>query len=535
MEVSFYEGGVAVRMPGHLVPNMHPEGWSASRRGAMSIEIAVSLRPWDAEGAEETVRSHRAPWTVDALRKEHGVPQEIRQKITEWLTRDGLSVARESPFILWLKGTFDEVSATFDVGFEFRQEGDLRLYRPNREPEVPNWAAPWICGIVGLENVARLTPNFRSPKSTDQLANNGQGFFPADLETAYQFPANNLGSGQTLGLLEFSNGYSLQDVTAFWQSMNITPPQLDFVSVDGTPNDGGVNSYDMEATLDVEWAGALAPAAHLVVYEASSGTSDQSFGMSVLKALDYAIHDTTYAPHILSISYGDGESQFPSAELQAWEQAILEGTLLGVTTFVASGDQGAYGLHELGWPIPHVDAPASCPHAVAVGGTHLVLNADGSIQSETGWTDTNNNGASGGGISQVFPVPSYQSSLTLPVKSGDKAGRGVPDVAANADPDTGYAVFFQGSQTIVGGTSAASPLWAALCARLNEARAAAGAGTVGFLNPALYHLGGTNVFREITQGNNNYDGVIGYECTPGWNAVTGWGSPQATRLIRELT
>lgn len=517
------------------MPAMRPHGWDQVMRGTNRVEVAVVLNLVDFEAAHQEMRARGRSWTYDELQAKHGVPDDVRQQLRDWLTGEGLVLTRESPCILWLEGPFEAAARTFDIGFEFRQQEDRRLFRPSREPEVPNWAVPWVAGIVGLENVARMQPRFRQPVQTEQLANNGQGFFPADLEGAYRFPTQYDGSGQTIGLLEFSNGYSDSDVTAFWQAMNIAPPTLDFVSVDGTPNDGGTSSVDMEATLDVEWAGAMAPGAHLVVYEASSGTSDQSFGMSVLKALDYAIHDRTHRPSVLSISYGDGESRFPAAEMKAWDTVMAEGALSGVTTFIASGDQGAYGLHGLGWPIPHVDAPANCPHAVAVGGTHLELNANGTIQLETGWTDTNNNGASGGGISQVFSVPSYQSHLILPIKAGDKAGRGVPDVAAVADPDTGYAVLFQGSSTVVGGTSAACPLWAALGARLNQARQQAGMSPAGFLNSDLYNLGGTSVFHDITVGNNSYDGVVGYQCRAGWDAVTGWGSPDATRLIGELS
>ena len=524
-----------VRMSGHLVPAMRPEGWSKSLIGNDHVEIAVALRLWNDDGAQHTMQERMQPWTSDELSAKHGVPTDIRSRLIQWLTASGMTVTRQSPYIVYLQGTFAEAAGTFDIRFDFRQEGTVRHFRLDRDPEVPDWAVSWISGIVGLENVARMSPRFVIPSDDQQLANQGQGFFPSDLETAYRFPAQFDGSGQTIGLLEFSNGYSQSDIEGFWQQMGITPPPVDFVSVDGTLNDGGISSVDMEATLDIEWAGAMAPGARLVVYEASSGTSDQSFGLSVLKALDYAVHDTTRKPSVLSISYGDGETRFPAAEMQAWDSAMAEGTLLGVTTFVASGDQGAYGLHGPGTPIPHADAPANCPHAVAVGGTHVVLNPNGTIQSETGWTDTNNNGASGGGISQVFPVPSYQANLTLPVKPGDHSGRGIPDVAANADPNTGYAVMFQGSMTVVGGTSAASPLWAALWARVNQARAAAKKGPVGYANPLLYGLGPTSAFHDIVAGNNTYDQVPGYNCGPGWDAVTGWGSPHASRIIGELS
>lgn len=499
-----------MRIAGHQVAVDPNDRWDRERIGRDYLEVAV----------------------VFNLKSQDRVD---RPRLIQWLVREGLTLSGQSPLVLWLQGTFDAVGKTFDLSFAFRTVGGERQFRPEQDPFVPDWAFPWIVGIVGLENVARLRPRFRLPQRDDQLANSGQGFFPQDIEAAYAFPSQFDGSGQTLGLLEFSNGYNPSDLAAFWETMNIVPPTVDFVSVDGTPNDGGVSSVDMEATLDVEWAGALAPGARIVVYEASSGTSDQAFGMSVLKALDYAIHDATYDPKVLSISYGDGETRFPQAEMASWDQIMAEGANLGVTTFVASGDEGAYGLSGPGQPIPHVDAPANCPHAMAVGGTHLVLNADGSIAEETGWTDTNNNGASGGGISQVFGVPSYQQGLSLPVKPGDKPGRGVPDVAANADPDTGYAVIFQGSATVVGGTSAASPLWAALTSRINEARSAGQPSPVGFFNPLLYPLGSTDVFHPITEGNNNYQGVIGYQCGPGWNAVCGWGSPNGSALIEQLS
>lgn len=525
-----------MRMTGHMVSSSYDSSaWTSDLLGDDSIEIAVTLRPWNEEGAYAAVQQQGRSLTSEDFVRHYTAPVEVREKIRGWVQHKGLRIVRESPLVIWTSGTFDQVANTFDISFEFREDQSLRLFRPIREPWVPDWAGPWVAGIVGLENVVRLAPRWRKPQRTDALANQGQGFFPQDLTRAYQFPAQFDGRGQTIGLLEFSNGYSLSDVAGFWQAMGIPAPILDFVSVDGTPNDGGVSPQDMEATLDVEWAGALAPGARLVVYEASSGTSDQSFGMSVLKALDYAVQDAGHSPSVLSISYGDAESHFPSSELSAWDAVMAEGGLKGITTFVASGDQGAYGIQGSGTPVRHVDAPASCPHAVAVGGTHLELNPNGTIASETGWTDTNNNGASGGGISQIFPVPSYQSTLTLPIPAGDKPGRGVPDVAANADPDTGYAVLFQGSLTVVGGTSAASPLWAALWSRLNQARAQAKKGWIGYSNPHLYDLGPTHVFRDITQGNNSYAGVSGYQCTPGWNAVTGWGSPVGTPLIGELS
>ncbi|MCY0878284.1 MAG: S53 family peptidase [Firmicutes bacterium] len=504
-----------MRLSGHLLPNLFGGTWSSVGIGPDRVELAVVLQG-EASGA-----------AAGALGP---MPRDVRERFRLWLTREGLAVTRESPSVLQLVGSFTSAARTFDLGFEFSSSNGLRYFRPNRDPEVADWAARWVVGVIGLENVARLRPRWRHPQRRDQLANDGRGFFPADLVAAYRFPDAWTGAGMTLGLLEFSSGYSLADVEGFWRAMGVAPPKVTFVSVDGTPNDGGRSADDVEATLDLSWAGALAPGAHLVVYEASGGTTDASFGLSLVRALDYAIYDDQNRPAVLSISYGDGETRFPLAEMMAWDFLILVGSWRGVTTFVASGDQGAYGLHEMGLPICHVDAPANCPHAVAVGGTHLVLNPDRSIRLETGWTETNNNGASGGGISQVFGVPPYQEGLVLPLKPGLMPGRGVPDVAANADPDTGYALLFQGQWLVVGGTSAAAALWA----RLEEARRAANQPPLGLAHEPLYRLGGTPAFHDITVGNNNYDGVVGYRCGPGWDAVTGWGSPDATCLIADL-
>lgn len=520
------------RLTGHLIADDGLE-WSASEvDGARSMMVGVVALLNDIEGAEQTLLQHDHVFDRDTFWDRHGVSTAIADQIIAWLGQNGLMVTQEG-LVFWATGTVQQVGQALAIGFEGRKDGQRLLYRPAQEPRVPDILQDKIAGIVGLDNVASLAPQVKRPINREQVPNQGQGFAPRDIAGAYSFPTSWDGTGITIGLLEFSNGYSTYDIMTFWSAYNIPSPPVQFVSVDGTPNDHGVHSADMEATLDVEWAGALAPGAQLVVYEAAGGTSDASFGLSVLRALNYAVHDTTYHPTILSISYGDGESRFPHRVMRAWDTVMAHGTMIGITTFVASGDQGAYGLQSPGRLVPHVDAPANCPHAVAVGGTHLVLHADGTIAHETGWTDTNNNGASGGGISQIFGVPTYQTGVPLPVMPGFHTGRGVPDVAANADPDTGYAIVFQGSSTVVGGTSVASPVWAALTARLNQARTAAGKGPIGYFNPRIYSLGGTAVFHDITVGNNSYNGVAGYSCGPGWDAVTGWGSPDGTRLIGE--
>ncbi|MGB7757980.1 MAG: S53 family peptidase [Salinisphaera sp.] len=365
--------------------------------------------------------------------------------------------------------------------------------------------------------------------SGEGTAHGGQGYYPSDIRSAYRIPEDLDGSGQSIGILEFSNGFSLPDAQSFWRMHDIDPPDVQFISVDGTRNDHGQSRADQEASLDLQWAGALAPGAELLVYEAAGGRDYQSFSIAMSKTLRYILDDTEHAPSVLSISYGDAEASFGDAVIKEWRDLIEQLDSAGVTVCVASGDQGAYGRHTRPRPGETVgrnaDAPASVPTCVAVGGTSLA--ADG---SETAWSyhDRRNGGASGGGFSNVFSRPDRQSDLQGP------AGRGLPDVAFNADPATGYQIVFQQQNTVVGGTSVASPVFAAIVALANQARTRDGHKPLSGLTRQLYTAASSLPFNDITQGDNSYAGVQGFQAEPGWDACTGWGSLDARGFIEAL-
>ncbi|GMA58424.1 peptidase [Alicyclobacillus sacchari] len=362
-------------------------------------------------------------------------------------------------------------------------------------------------------------------RSGQALANGGQGYFPADIRRLYNIPNDLTGAYQTIGIVEFSSGYSLQDATLFWKMHGITPPQVAFVSIDGTRNDGGMREDDEEASLDLQWAGAIAPGAQFVIYEANAGETYAEFEAAMLHALNYILNDNQYRPSVLSISYGDGEDSFDAGALQSMADIIQKLDERGVTVCIASGDQGAYGLHNPYGPYSrHADAPATSPHAVAVGGTHLYAHG-----GECAWTylGPQHGGASGGGFSDIFPKPSWQTAVP-------GHARGVPDLALNADPDSGYQMVFQGQPTIVGGTSVACPVFAAMIALANERRASLGRKPLSSLPQVLYSYSSQLGFRDIVVGDNTYNGVIGYEAKPGWDAVTGFGSVDATTFIETL-
>jgi len=290
--------------------------------------------------------------------------------------------------------------------------------------------------------------------------------------------------------------------------------------VDGVGNrPGGPDGADGEVMLDIEVAGAVAPRAKIAVYFAPN--TDKGF----FDAVTHAVHDAANQPSVISISWGGAECDWTAQAMEALHQAIEDAAALGVTVCVAAGDNGS--SDGVGDGANHVDFPASSPYALACGGTRLET-AGIRITAESAWCDDPEQSATGGGVSDQFDLPGYQQAAGVPRSAnGDgRVGRGLPDVAGNADPDTGYQVRVDGECAVIGGTSAVAPLWAALIALLNQ-----NLGTrLGFLNPALYGLAaGCGALHDITSGNNG-----GYHCGPGWDACTGLGRPDGVKLLEAL-
>ena len=287
------------------------------------------------------------------------------------------------------------------------------------------------------------------------------------------------------------------------------------VGVAGGSNQPG-GSADDEVMLDIEVSGALAPGAHIVVYFAPN--TDQGF----YEAISQAAHDSVNKPSVMSISWGGPEDSWTSPSLAAMETALEDAVALGVTVTVAAGDNGSSDGESDGQP--HVDFPASSPYSLGCGGTKLVSSA-GAIASEVVWNETaSDEGATGGGVSVEFALPAWQRGSKVPKAPNASAGRGVPDVAGDADPLTGYQVLVDGQRAVIGGTSAVAPLWAALIARCNQSLGAA----LGDVHAALYQIG-ERAFHDITRGNNG-----AYQAAPGWDACTGLGSPNGQALLSAL-
>jgi kumamolisin len=218
---------------------------------------------------------------------------------------------------------------------------------------------------------------------------------------------------------------------------------------------------------------------------------------------------------VISISWGAAEINWTHQAMTALDAACQSAAALGVTITVASGDNGSSdGVND---HKDHVDFPASSPHVLACGGTRLV-GSGSTISQETVWNDTGG-GATGGGISSFFPRPNWQASANT------KKWRGVPDVAGDADPETGYIIRVDGKTMVIGGTSAVAPLWAGLIAVANQQNGK----PAGFIQPAIYAAKNKSAFRDIVQGNNG-----SFHAGPGWDACTGLGSPIAPRVITAI-
>ncbi len=256
--------------------------------------------------------------------------------------------------------------------------------------------------------------------------------------------------------------------------------------------------------LDIEVAGAVAPGATIAVYFAPN--TDQGF----LDAITKAIHDTVNKPSVVSISWGSAEVNWTQQALDNFNEAFKTAASLGVTICIAAGDSGSRDGETDGKV--HVDFPASSPYALACGGTKLEVS-NNTITAETVWNESNDS-ASGGGVSSYFPLPDYQANAGVPLEVDTQfKGRGVPDVAADADPDTGYKVLVDGQQMVIGGTSAVAPLMAGLIALLNEQNKTPS----GFIHPTIYANPG--LCRDITSGDNKTTSAgTGYTAGPGWDA-----------------
>jgi len=388
----------------------------------------------------------------------------------------------------------------------------------------PQARAQFRLRSTGVAARTAVTPETAVTQEAEPAAATPKPLTAVQVASFYKFPEGTDGTGQTIAIVEFGGGYSQKDLDTYFSGLGLATPSVTAVGVDGATNSPG-EPADGEVELDIQVAGAVAPKAAQVVYFAPN--SDQGF----IDAISAAVHAAP-TPTVVSISWGQSEDQWSQQTRNSLDAAFADAAALGVTVTVAAGDNGSSDDPSGGTGV-HCDFPASSPNALACGGTKLTGDTNTyTITSEVVWNElANNEGAGGGGVSDVFPVPSWQTSVGVPpIAGGTATGRGVPDVAGNADPVTGYLVVVDGKQQPIGGTSAVAPLWAGLLARLSQATGK----KFGLLQPLIYagvsKGGPAPGFNDIVSGNNG-----AYKAGPGWDACTGLGSPSGEALLTRLS
>jgi kumamolisin len=449
-------------------------------------------------------------------------------KIESFANDYNLSVEAISPAACSVRvlGTLENLAKAFNVSFA-NFNSAMGSYRGYTGPvHVPSEISDVVTGVFGLDDKPQSTFHLRKLSAAAMPATRpsgtrstpGPGYTPIEVAALYNFPASYFGQGQCVAIIEFGGGYRMSDLNSYFEMLGIATPNIVAVSVGRAQNapTGNPNGPDAEVMLDIQVVGAIVPGAQIVVYFAPNTT------LGWLRAVHTAIHDTFHQPSVISISWGGPEASWSAAAMNALNRDFKAAATKGITICAAAGDAGY--TDGLPGSKAHVDFPASSPYVLSCGGTRLESSGAG-IANETVWNDAPNS-ATGGGVSDFFAVPPYQSDANIPtsVNSPHHTGRGVPDVAGDADPNTGYRVRVDGHNFIIGGTSAVAPLWAGLLTQVNQKIGAA----VGFVNPLLYSEGlAIGGFNDILSGNN---GRGGYEAGPGWDACTGLGSPDGTAL-----
>ena len=557
---------VPARAPNKFIPNVEDHPWQRRKQlrrqpPAFSLTRVVlpgsEKAPIAAAAAEKpapiasrltvsVVVKRKKPLSVSSrlgkqrlthaqYRQSHGADPESVKLVRTFAKEFGLTVAPDTPGperrTIKLSGTVAAMQKAFGVALAHKVIDGTSYRVREGSIQLPERLIGHVVAVLGLDNRPQAEAHFRvfgEQGAASAKAAQGGGFArphagsvsytPVQIAQLYQFPAGANASNQTIGIIELGGGYRPADITAYFKSIGQKTPSVTAVSIDGAKNSpSNANSADGEVMLDIEVAAAVAPGAKIVVYFAPN--TDQGF----IDAIAHAVHDTTYKPSVISISWGSAEINWTKQSMTALDAACQSAAALGITITVAAGDNGSNDNVSSGGD--HVDFPASSPHVLACGGTNL-QGSGSTINGETVWNDGGGGGATGGGVSNFFPLPDWQASAGVPKSTTAGGGRGVPDVAGDADPASGYIVRVDGKSLVFGGTSAVAPLYAGLIAVANQMNGK----SAGFIQPAIYGGQGQAAFRDITQGNNGT-----FKAGPGWDACTGLGSPIAPAFIKAVS
>jgi subtilase family serine protease len=550
--------------------------------GDTPVHVTVTLQPRDPAALEAFATAVSTPGspqyrdyiTPAQFAQRFGAAPDTVAAVQASLRAHGLTPGQPSANSLSIPvtATAGTVSRAFAVSFAHAtlQNGTTAIVN-QQAPALDPAIAPDVQAVLGLDTLSSARPLLVHPQSATAHARphvvtggpqpacagegqQGQGGFTDDqIASAYGlsglYQAGDFGAGQTVAVLELEP-YDLTDIQhyASCYSLGGQPlnPQIANVAVDGGAGSG---SGSGEAALDIENVIGLAPQANVAVYEGpNTGSGPYDTFSRII---------TDHASQVVTASWGQCEFINGASQASAENTLFQEAATAGISIFSASGDDGSEDCFPEN-PTAQVDDPASQPFVTGVGGTQV--NALGPRPAETVWNDGVRVGASGGGISTFWKMPSYQveAPASLHVVNGGSSGspcgatsgdcREVPDVSADAAPNTGYVIYWNGAGAaglgqsqgwqVVGGTSGAAPAWAALIALANASSACNGT-RVGFANPALYNAAASNYaasFNDTTSGNNDMTGSnLGqFAAGPGYDMATGLGSPNGAALTGAL-
>jgi kumamolisin len=524
---------------------------AAENSASLDFEIALQMRNF----SELQARVNRGELISPAEMAQKYEPLAANyQAAADWLAGEGVTITRRDSrhTVLFARGPISQVAQSLKTTFARVTSDETEYSSAVTAPSVPTTIAPFLLAINGLQPQLRAHKHLLKQQAQPNTVSGSANYQPSQIQQAYSatglYNMNLSGAGQTIAIV-IDRFPSTTDLLQFWKACNV--PQsisnIEFIqAVAGTPATPTDDNM-AETTLDVEWSSAMAPNAHVRVY-ASLDLESNDIDTAYQQVLDDVNNHPEYGIHQMSMSFGEGEQDYQGDQGQADTDTQFFASLAarGVTVFASSGDGGASpgdgsSTDETG--SLQVEFPASSPDVAGVGGTTLQLDSNNNISSEITW---NNSGATGGGFSVLntlngtdntvnFNRPSWQTGTGLP--SGNQ--RAVPDICASADPNFGAIIYENGIESIVGGTSWASPTWAGLCALINQARVNAGQAPLGLLGPKIYPILNSSAynanFNDITSGNNiTPNSGTDYSANVGYDPTTGLGSPTMQTLVTTL-
>ena len=480
----------------------------------------VLRRPGSAiDFAELTKRVTLAGLKVERKR----ILKPIVAQVRRFAQRQGMKVQRVDWLArcISLRAKAADAERAFSTKLRWTDDDGDRRYYPHREPTMPRALQPIVHAVLGLDT--------RKPRLSRLRENSGTGgdtgLLPSEMARLYGLTAASRGAGQCIAIIEPAGGYRPDDLIKACEAMRISPPQMADIDVGKGRNNPGINARaDAEVALDIQVVAGVAPEARIVVYFTELSEPGLVAGVS------RAVHGPE-RPNVIIITWGEPETLWPDESRLGLDPVLQDAVRLGITVVATAGDDLA--RERMSGEKVYVNYPASSPYVLACGGTRITLAGDGaSISDEVVWNDSGVRGT-GGGISEQYRLPSFQTGAHLPGSLNDgKTGRGVPDVAAAAAPVNGYRIFLNGAAQVMSGTSAVAPLWGAFIALLNAERGH----PLGFVNDRLYQA--PDLLKPILSGDNiDSESGLGYTAGPGpgWNACTGLGSPKGAAILAALT